>query len=399
MGVMTSSSPRVVLCTLGTSGDLLPFLALAERLRDRGARPLLLLNPHDLPRAEARGLEARPVGEPMDFDAMIRARPALMGPQGGTIVVREVYVPWNAALLKAARAALAAEPADAVVCHTMGLGLAWAAREQGVPVSVAHLAPMSRFDTADLGHMPWAVGALLRAVLPIGLWAIDRWLKPVCAAGEVPWHPGMLWRGPSAAGLELGLWSPLLEQEPTGDLVRCGFPLPPQGPLPPDLEAFLDGGEPPIAVALGTSAVHIAGALIPRAVAAGRRVGRRVLVFGEHHVEGDDALVVPRAPYGSALPRCCAVIHHGGIGTSAAGLWAGIPALVTPFAHDQPDNAARLARLGNVSGGRGWSARKLARGLETLLSPAVTRAARQLGQQLRAEGDGADHAAAAVLDR
>jgi UDP:flavonoid glycosyltransferase YjiC (YdhE family) len=55
---------------------------------------------------------------------------------------------------------------------------------------------------------------------------------------------------------------------------------------------------------------------------------------------------VPFAPFSELLPRCAAIVHHGGIGTSSQGLAAGIPQLVTAMAHDQPDNGERLARLG-----------------------------------------------------
>ncbi len=55
---------------------------------------------------------------------------------------------------------------------------------------------------------------------------------------------------------------------------------------------------------------------------------------------------VAYAPFGALLPRVAALVHHGGIGTSAQALAAGIPQIVAPFAHDQPDNAARLRRLG-----------------------------------------------------
>ena len=55
---------------------------------------------------------------------------------------------------------------------------------------------------------------------------------------------------------------------------------------------------------------------------------------------------VPYAPFSALMPRLRALVHHGGIGTSAQALAAGIPQLVVPFAHDQFDNAARLRRLG-----------------------------------------------------
>jgi rhamnosyltransferase subunit B len=52
------------------------------------------------------------------------------------------------------------------------------------------------------------------------------------------------------------------------------------------------------------------------------------------------------APYSKIFPRACAIVHQGGVGTTAQGLWAGIPTLVVPYSHDQPDNADRLERLG-----------------------------------------------------
>ncbi len=51
-------------------------------------------------------------------------------------------------------------------------------------------------------------------------------------------------------------------------------------------------------------------------------------------------------PFSRVLPLAAALVHHGGIGTSAQGLRAGIPQLAMPLSHDQPDNAARLKRLG-----------------------------------------------------
>ena len=58
------------------------------------------------------------------------------------------------------------------------------------------------------------------------------------------------------------------------------------------------------------------------------------------------ALHLPYVPFSALLPRLSGLVHHGGIGTSAQALAAGIPQLVVPFAHDQFDNAARLRRLG-----------------------------------------------------
>jgi UDP:flavonoid glycosyltransferase YjiC (YdhE family) len=77
---------------------------------------------------------------------------------------------------------------------------------------------------------------------------------------------------------------------------------------------------------------------------------RAVLLKGEQELDlpplPDSIMAVDYAPYGEILPRARAVVHQGGIGTTAQALRAGVPMLVVPFSHDQPDNAARITRLG-----------------------------------------------------
>jgi UDP:flavonoid glycosyltransferase YjiC (YdhE family) len=51
-------------------------------------------------------------------------------------------------------------------------------------------------------------------------------------------------------------------------------------------------------------------------------------------------------PFSDVLPRCAAIVHHGGIGTTSQAFAAGIPQLIMPLAHDQPDNAQRVRKLG-----------------------------------------------------
>jgi rhamnosyltransferase subunit B len=60
----------------------------------------------------------------------------------------------------------------------------------------------------------------------------------------------------------------------------------------------------------------------------------------------DYACHVPYAPFSALLPRCAAIVHHGGIGTCAQGFASGIPQVLMPMGFDQPDNALRVTRLG-----------------------------------------------------
>jgi UDP:flavonoid glycosyltransferase YjiC (YdhE family) len=100
------------------------------------------------------------------------------------------------------------------------------------------------------------------------------------------------------------------------------------------------------------------------------------------------------APFRNLLPLCTAVVHHGGIGTTAAALTAGTPQLVLPLAWDQPDNARRLQGLGVAIrlGPRQRTARHLARALSRLMTPEVRARCRTVADQVR-EGDGLEVAA------
>ena len=91
---------------------------------------------------------------------------------------------------------------------------------------------------------------------------------------------------------------------------------------------------------------------LPESIAAARLLNRRaVLLIGDDRNKITEPLppeiiAVNYAPFESLLPRGCAMIHHGGVGTTSQGLRAGIPTLIVPFAFDQPDNAAHAERMG-----------------------------------------------------
>jgi UDP:flavonoid glycosyltransferase YjiC (YdhE family) len=115
-------------------------------------------------------------------------------------------------------------------------------------------------------------------------------------------------------------------------------------------ESFMQAGPAPIVFTLGSAAVASAGDFFLQSVEAAKRLGRRALLLAGKHA---DTLELPAtmaafeyASYAHVFPRAAAVVHQGGIGTTAQALRAGVPQLVVPFAFDQPDNAARLERLG-----------------------------------------------------
>jgi UDP:flavonoid glycosyltransferase YjiC (YdhE family) len=154
----------------------------------------------------------------------------------------------------------------------------------------------------------------------------------------------------------IGLW-PDWYAAPQPDwpaqLKLTGFPLYDERgfeALAPKLIEFLDGGDAPIAFTFG-SAMTQAREYFAAAADACQRLGRRGILLTRHRQQVPTNLPAgvrhfDYAPFSELLPRCAALVHHGGVGTTAQGLAAGVPQLITPFAHDQHDNAARVKRLG-----------------------------------------------------
>ena len=156
-----------------------------------------------------------------------------------------------------------------------------------------------------------------------------------------------------------------------------GFPLWDQAPalvIPEEVDAFLRGGEPPIVFAPG-SAMTRGESFFAAAVEACQHLGRRGMLLTRYPEQlpknlPEEVRHFGFVPFSELLPRAAALVHHGGIGTSAQGLAAGLPQLVMPMAYDQLDNATRLQRLGVAAKikPRQFNGRTVAKALDELLA-------------------------------
>jgi len=177
--------------------------------------------------------------------------------------------------------------------------------------------------------------------------------------------------------------------------------------LAPELARFLDAGPAPIVFTLGSSAVMDAGDFYQQSAAAAAELGRRaVLLIGRDPRNApsqplpDGVIAAEYAPYSEIFPRASAIVHQGGAGTTAQALRSGRPMLFVPFAHDQPDNAARATRLGVARqiGRRQYRTKKVASELRKLLDdPRYAAAAREVGRRIQSE-DGVSAACDAIED-
>ena len=123
--------------------------------------------------------------------------------------------------------------------------------------------------------------------------------------------------------------------------------------MPDELLTFLDRGDPPIVFTLGSSAVGAAGDFYRESVAAAASLGARAVLLVGHDPANHPRDPLPRgviaiesAPHQELFPRAAAIVHQGGVGTTGQAMRSGRPMLVVPHAHDQPDNAFRVTRLG-----------------------------------------------------
>lgn len=366
---MDAHRPSVVLSTIGSLGDLYPVLSIARALRRMDVAPRLVLPPDDCAVARDWGLAADPVG-PTQAElcrrlGMTRDEIAASVLHDPGPMLRDGLLPLLPSMTRAVRALCVG--ASVVAGTTFALPAALAAEQADLPYVPLMLQPMMAFSAADPprargfgiavrhGGAPgraWNRGVmgLARAVLRL---RHGSDLAAARAALGLPRQAGTpLLDHDAATPFRLGLWDPVFAPAPPDGppgLEAVGFPPAPVGTLTDAQRAWLDAGPAPLVVTLGSIAQGLGG---PRfwedAARLARRLGlRAVLLHGEATAPGGpDVLSVPYAPHAQLFPRAAAIVHHGGIGTTAEALRAARPQLILPVGGDQPDNAARVARLG-----------------------------------------------------
>src|SRR5262249_11608888 len=162
---------------------------------------------------------------------------------------------------------------------------------------------------------------------------------------------------------------------------------------PEALASFLDSSAPVIAVSSGSMGPEVKQAFtrfFTTSIEAVRRVGGRALVIGAAPGVLPDPLpdgvyAIPFAPFSQVYPRCAAVIHHGGIGTTAQSLRAGVPTLIVPWGVDQYYHGEAVKQLGagRWMQRRFYTAGRASSALEDLLTnPSYRRQARAVSVQI-----------------
>lgn len=405
---------RIGLQTWGTEGDVAPFAFLAEALHRAGHQVTLVHTAVD-DGDHTRGLTGTgvtvhrvggPFGRAVDPYALTASPSPTM--QLRALLAR-FHEPLAGALLEAGEALCRAN--DIVVGHMLNRTLHTAALLHGTPrVSVAFSPQAIPGMRPPLGRSlgGWADAALWRlgdAVMTRSLYPVSERLHR--ARGLAPLR-SLLTEGFRSSTLNLVAASPALipHLEAPATLVTGAWMrarTPDDLALGQQVDAFLASGPPPVHLTFGSCAAYAAmdaWTLMKEAVA---RAGVRAIVQvgaepGALHGHRD-LLVLRRVPHEAVFPRCAAVVHHGGAGTTHAVARAGTPSVVVPHGFDQSWWAQRLHGLGVASRPlprRSATAGALAGRIREVLDQAsCTRAAAALRARM-ADEDGVSVAVAAI---
>jgi UDP:flavonoid glycosyltransferase YjiC (YdhE family) len=355
---------NVLLLALGSHGDVHPFAGIGLALLERGHRVSIAANAHFAPLIAQVGLEFHPLGTDAEYREFA-ADPACWRRLGGTRAI----LPWVSRMIRPAYDLVAsARRAGPIVVAASSLALGARVAQEHLRITTAsiHLQPsiiMSPTEPPALGGIvtpSWYPMWMRRAEVAMVDFVCDPLVAPALNAfrrelGLTPVKRVMTQYVHSPQRV-IGLFPPWFAPPPPDwpEQVRLtGFPLFDEcqfTPLAPDVQQFLEEDDPPIAFTPG-SAMWSGHRFFAESARACELLGRRGLLLTRHADQIPRRLPpgvrhVPYAPFSQLLPRCAAIVHHTGIGTSAQALRAGIPQLLVPFAHDQHDNAARLVRLG-----------------------------------------------------
>lgn len=404
---------KITICTFGTRGDTQPFVALALGLQQAGHRVTLVASRDSAEWIQSYGIQAFPLR--FDLREFVQKPGQQEALRGRNIVriMRDFRSGFEAYLAGVMDDCWqAAQDAEFVVLSSIASIGVDIARQRGIPLAVVSLQPLFpptrafpmfmlpfRFSLGGgynyLTHtlymrLGWLfVGGLFNhwRTTRLGLppWRSMREMVTSLGDRGTPW---------------LYAYSPQLLPKPpdwSENLHVTGYwflDAPPDWQPPAELLRFLESGPPPVYVGFGSNSDKDPERRTRLVLRALELAGQRsVLLKGWGAVSrlpaSAECFYAEDVPHSWLFPRMAAVVHHGGAGTTAAGLRAGVPGIITPFLLDQYSWAERLVQSGvglRLTGGKRLTAEKLAQAIHTAVTDSTLRTrAAALGESIRAE--------------
>lgn len=422
--------------TLGSRGDVQPYVALARGLQAAGHDATLGAEPPYEALVRSNGVDYVPLGSRPDtvesFDRFSRLQH--QAGKRAYKILKEANS-WILDLLEDQMAGCekAADGADILVEGTMGMITGHLAEHLDIPFVRAYLRPETRtrhYRRPDLVYpkdsriparnrfsysLPMiAVWRTVRK--PVNAWRLERALLPFPPrGGRGPLNnPTQWWHYDNCFPVLNGFSAAVAPRQPDYPAWHetTGF-----WPLdtatgyepPPKLQAFLDGGPPPVCIGFGSMPVLDPAAMWPSIIRAVEHTGQRAVVLtgwggldrrvGADEAEDpeqrqmrDDIFVTEAVPHDWLYPRCSLAIHHGGSGATSASMTAGVPTVIIPFLWDQLFWGRRAHALGAGPAPiqqPDLTVESLSDAIRAALTPNIRKRAAALGEQLREEAGAA----------
>jgi UDP:flavonoid glycosyltransferase YjiC (YdhE family) len=396
---------KVLIQTVGSAGDTHPFIGVGKAMLERGHTVVLFGNEVFADITERAGLSFVQIGDAKTFHRTI-ADPDVWNPRKGTQVVVRPVVNYLRDTIANIEAHL--DGASVLVASTLGFAARIVRELHDVPLITAHLAPMSfrsnfRIPRTEVMWVKdssptwikgwwWSFIDFLadRAVGPeLNQVRAERGLEPVSRIFD-RW---MVYSPDRTLGLFPDWFGPPQPDWPES-LHLTGFPLYDESdhrPINPDLQEWLALDAPPLVFAAGSPNVQGSG-FFSTALSVSRALDLRAVFVTSHPVDLPSSLPPTvrhehYVPFSRLLPRARALVSHGGVGTCAQALAAGIPHLVAHMNFDQRDNGTRLDDLG--AGGlirmRKFRGRKGLKAVEAILDKDVATRAKTFSERIDRE--------------
>lgn len=400
---------RVVFTPWGSFGDIHPHLALAVEMKNRGYDVVVATCEVYREKIEREGVGFAPVRPDVGPFA---EKPELVeqlmdAKKGPERLVRTVLMPSVEETYTDLKPIVA--DADLIISHNVSYLTPILAEELKKKWLSIVLQPLLFFSVYDLPDVPEVSFlkklpvVLRKAFIQVVRLSTGAWYRELARFRERHgFGPGRhpLFGAQFSPLGTLALFSPVLAQ-PQRDWPAqthvTGFAFydkaaPKQGKQYAELEEFLGQGEAPIVFTLGTSSAFVPGHFFKASAEAAKQLNRRAVLLtvqSETDIQpAKDLFITDYAPFSELFPRASAIVHSAGIGTGGLALRAGKPNLMIPFGQDQPDNAARIARLGvgEVIQRDRYDASTAASALQRILSDTSMAArAETISQQVRKE--------------
>ncbi|KAF9893344.1 hypothetical protein FE257_011776 [Aspergillus nanangensis] len=431
---------NIVIQVVGSRGDVQPFVALGKELKKRGHRVRLATHLAFRDYVHDQGLEFFNIGgDPAELMAFMVKNPGLM-PDMRTIRsgairrrrrdMKTIFAGcWKSCFETGDGTGLHHIPedpwsevpdyrdrpfvADVIVANPPSFAHVSCAEKMGVPLNMMFTMPWSATqafphplaNVRSHNTKPSVANFASYAIVEIMMWEglgdlINRFRKR-----DLGLDPLDAIRAPGLSHrLQIPytyLWSPALLPKPSDwddNIDVCGFQFistPTDYTPPADLDAFLKSGPPPIYIGFGSIVVDNPNKLTEIVFEAVRQSGQRAIVSrgwgnigaGEASVPSN-ILLIDKCPHDWLFQYVSCVVHHGGAGTTAAGLLLERPTVIVPFFGDQPFWGSIVARAGAGPDPVPWkvlTAEKLAKAIEVALRPETLAKASKIGGEMQTE--------------